>query len=889
MVDHGPNTETITSFEVEPRSDFRLPKRWRLDRVLGVGGQGEVWLAFDTELQERVAVKVLARPDSPTAVERLKREVRVGRKLRHEHLVQIYELVDAGASMAVVMEFLEGGNLSRRLGGEPLEISEIERIAEALLEALSCLHREGIVHRDVKPSNVLFDGKGVTKLADFGTLSPMDESGDLTATNLTVGTPAYMSPEQVRGEEPAPPSDLYSLGVTLYHLLAGKRPFEGRSEFDVARMQVTDEPPPVRRERSGCPRWLARFVHRLLEKDPKNRWKDAGQALEAFRARRWRPARRVVLRSAMVAAIIAALGFVGLAAGDRLSDLRSSVENGELVVRNAFGRTLWRKPVEGIEPHSIVMDLHEERGSEILVAAETPEGSSDRLDLLLFGRGGRLLDRFQVRPSPKISRYYPRLTEKYSIRSLQEADFGGDVGEIALWTAIHQEWYPSIVGLWSKQGPLRGRRPLFVNSGHISVAAAIDVDGDGNKELLVAGFNNVLGNQLFAALVDISGGNGISPDLLRTEEQIYQPLGIKGYVLLGEIRKEGHGGFQLVGEGEGRLALRTGRQSFSVGPDGSIDGIRPTEANRFWLDIVQMAASFKIGSVEWRASFDSLESRHSPMWARPPFRVGAGLILADALAQGGNPAEGADALDQIAATGAGMRRLFRRTGELRLLSGDREGGGLALTNAINAVGQAFNPLDELIDLSLDAALHQDFELWDEVSGRFRAYDYLLWRKEMQLAVDFFGGRFAQCGVELPVRPGTQYAVHVLKIWAAIEDGDGLVKVEDELNWFQNRLECAEVAAIARARALTLEGRADEAVGMAVENLDVLRMRAATSWPDAVMLPLCEWAMGTIYEALGDGDQARPHLEFAAIRAPETFFGRDAMARLERWDAGMLGR
>ncbi|MCD4751244.1 MAG: serine/threonine protein kinase [Thermoanaerobaculales bacterium] len=704
MVDHGHITETITSFDVEPRSNFRLPKRWRLQRVLGVGGQGEVWLAFDSELQERVAVKVLARPDRPTAVERLKREVRVGRKLRHEHLVQIYELVDAGSSMAVVMEYLEGGNLSQRLGDGRLDIPEVESIADALLEALACLHTEGIVHRDVKPSNVLFDGAGVPKLADFGTLRPLNEVGDLTATKVTVGTPAYMSPEQVRGEEPAPPSDLYSLGVTLYHLLTGKRPFEGGSEFDVARRQVTDQAPSVRRERTDCPRWLARFVRRLLEKEAKNRWNNAGQALEAFRVRRWRPSRRVVVRSVAAVAVIVAVGVLGLAMADRLAEIRSSVESGELVVRNVLGRTMWHKAIEGVKPHSLVMDLHEERGSEILTAAKTPEGSSTRLDLLLLGRSGKLLNRFRVRPShPEVEKYFPGLTENFAIRRLESADFGGSVGKVALWTAIHGEWYPSIVGMWSKRGPLRGARPVFVNSGHISDAAAIDIDGDGSKDLLVAGFNNILGNQLFAALISITGPKDCSPDLWRSEGQIYRTRGVVAYVLLGEVQKKESSGLAFSMSQDGRLSLRSAIREFSVGANGGIDGIPPDQPNRFWLDTAQAAAAFRTGAGEWRLVMDTLSKSHEALWARPSFRAGAGLILADGLAEGGYPGEGARLLDYVMETGVGMRRLLRRTGELRLLAGDWDGGRSVLMEAIVAFAHGFNSRDELIDLGLDAA------------------------------------------------------------------------------------------------------------------------------------------------------------------------------------------
>jgi hypothetical protein len=878
MVDHGHITETITSIEGEVQAAFALPERWRLQRVLGAGGQGEVWLAFDVELQEPVAIKVLSRPDSPTAVERLKREVRVGRKLRHEHLVQVYELVDAGQSMAIVMEYLEGGSLSSRLGDGRLEISVIEPIAEALLEGLTCLHSEGIVHRDVKPSNVLFDSEGAVKLADFGTLRSMVEGGDLTATTATVGTPAYMSPEQVRGEEPAPPSDLYSLGVTLYHLLAGKRPFEGGSEFDVARRQVTDEAPSVRRERPDCPRWLARFVHRLLEKDPKNRWCDAGVALEAFRSRRWRPPRRAVIRGAVAVVVLAVVCAVGLGGADRFSDLRSSVENGELVVRNGLGRTLWRKAIEGVTPHCMVMDLHEERGPEILAAVMAPERSSTRLDLLLFGRSGKLLDRSRVRsPYSGGEEYFPTMTEEWAVRRLEAVDFGGVVGKVALWTVIDQEWYPSVVGVSTKQGA----RPVFVNSGHISDAAAIDIDRDGRKELVVVGFNNILGNQLFAAVIDISGPDDCSPDLWRSEGQIYRVRGATNYALLGEIQKRESSGLSLSVDRDGRVSLVSESREFSFGEDGAIDGVSADQSSTFWLDIAKAAADFRVGEGEWGFVIDDLSKSHEASWARMPFRAGAALILADGLAEGGRSGEGARLLDHVIDTEVGMRRLLRKAGELRLLSGDWDGGRSALMGAIDALGQGFNSRDELIDLGLDAALHQDSSLWDDVSVRLQANSYLDVRKELQLIVDFFGGRFPECGIGLPVRAGAQYGVHVLKIWAAIESGSVLSEVNENLGWFEDRHECAQLAAIARARALMLEGRVDEAIGMAAEALDGLKMRASTSWPDAVMLPLAEWAVGTIYEDVGDSVRARHHLEIAVTKAPDTFFGQDAAERLGR--------
>ena len=879
MMDHRHHTETMTSSEGEAQRSFALPERWRLERILGVGGQAEVWLAFDTELQERVAVKVLARPDRPTAVQRLKREVRVGRKLRHENLVQIYELVDAGPSMAVVMEYLEGGNLSERLGDGGLEIAEVERIAEALLEALACLHREGIVHRDVKPSNVLFDGVGIPKLADFGTLSPMDEAGDLTATNLTVGTPAYMSPEQVRGEEPAPSSDLYSLGVTLFHLLVGKRPFEGGSEFDVARMQVTDNAPSIRRERPDCPRWLGIFVHRLLEKDPKNRWRDAGEAVVAFRARRWRPTRRVVLRSVAVAAIVAALGFFGLIAADRLSDFQPFVENGELVVRNAFGRTMWSQAIDGLQPPVVALDLWPGGGREVLAGVVEGLPGQRRLGLQLFARDGSPLREFKVSTDYNSQPQFPGMSEDLQLINLEVMDLGADLGRTAVWTIADREWYPGAVGLWPGE---QGKEPtnILVNSGHCRGVEAFDVDGNGRKELVIVGVNNELGFQAFVAIVDPSRSAARSPELADPEQISNVMGGLLAFALLGEQQETA-----IVIE-PGRTVLdppviRLGDRTVDLGVDGAVEGLSMEGTMAFWIDTVQTATRLHQQNSLWNLVVEQLGQRQDAVWSRPSYRVGAAFILAKSLAEAGKPEAGARVLEAAQEPGIRMRRLHRRIGEMRLLAGDQEAGRTALLEAIDSIGKGFGPVDELLDLGLDDALNQDDAAWRETSKMLGSFQFDHYRRQLEVVFNFYGGRFSSADLDLTSGPGILHSAFVLRHWAAIEEGRADADTLQQLRSLELRAECQILAALALARSEVLAGQPGEAAARAGEALWQMRGRALSSWPDAVYLPLVQWAYGTILEAGGNHDEARLHFRAVTIAAPETFFGKDAAMRLGR--------
>ncbi|MFO7652383.1 MAG: serine/threonine-protein kinase, partial [Candidatus Krumholzibacteriia bacterium] len=288
----GPETATWDGSTPPPGAPRpELPPRWRPVRRLGGGGQAEVWLAHDLDLGEMVVVKLIGGVPSPEAVRRLQREVSVGREIRHPNIVRLYELIETASGPAITMAWCEGGTLAGRIPSGGLPIAEVLTLARQLLEGLSHLHRLGIVHRDVKPSNVLVDADGTWLLGDLG-LAKAEGAERLTCTGLAAGTPAYMSPEQLRGWQPGFPSDLYALGMTLLEALNGSPPFgdtwtdtRGRDPFD---------PRPVnpRRARPDCPRWLARFILRLVERRPQDRFPHAGAALAAFSSRRWLGLRR---------------------------------------------------------------------------------------------------------------------------------------------------------------------------------------------------------------------------------------------------------------------------------------------------------------------------------------------------------------------------------------------------------------------------------------------------------------------------------------------------------------------------------------------------------------------------------------------------------------------
>src|SRR3954451_19852417 len=250
--------------------------RYRIMRKLGAGGMANVYLAEDQELGRRVAIKILneRHAGDEQFVERFRREAKNAAGLSHPNIVSIYDRGEAEGTYYIAMEYLDGKSLKELiLERGPAPVSVAVDYARQILAALRFAHRNGLVHRDIKPHNVLVDGEGHLKVTDFGIAragaSQMTEEGSI------IGTAQYLSPEQARGTQVDQTSDLYSLGIVLYEMLTGAVPFTGDSPVEIAMKHLSATPPSVSVKRPDVPRSLDQVVLRALAKDPSARYQSA--------------------------------------------------------------------------------------------------------------------------------------------------------------------------------------------------------------------------------------------------------------------------------------------------------------------------------------------------------------------------------------------------------------------------------------------------------------------------------------------------------------------------------------------------------------------------------------------------------------------------------------
>jgi len=279
-------TRTLETTADELTRGIVFAGRYEVIEELGHGGMGRVYRAHDTKLNEEVALKLI-RPEiaaEKRVVERFRNEIKIARKIRHKNVCGMYDFHEEGKTLYLTMEYVRGEDLKSLIHRtKALTIGTAISIAQQVAEGLREAHGLGVVHRDLKPGNIMIDRDGNAKIMDFGIARVRQERG-VTGEGVLIGTPEYMSPEQVEGKPADPRSDIYSLGIILFEMVVGCPPFEGETPFSVANKHKTESPPIPKKLVPQIPEGLSRLILRCLEKDKATRYQKTEDLLGDLQA-----------------------------------------------------------------------------------------------------------------------------------------------------------------------------------------------------------------------------------------------------------------------------------------------------------------------------------------------------------------------------------------------------------------------------------------------------------------------------------------------------------------------------------------------------------------------------------------------------------------------------
>lgn len=502
--------------ETVPRqlpSGALVATRYEIRELLGSGGFGLVYRAFDSTLRREVALKILrADRESPASLERFRREAAVARDAESPNLLRIFDFgMDEGGYPFLVMELIAGGSLRDRLTHGPLSSEEVRALGIDLLRGLAALHARGVVHRDVKPGNLLVASEGRYKLGDLGLArSIVSDETQLTIGNAPVGTLDYLAPEQVLGRDAETRSDLYSAGLVLLEALTGKPAFPTHGSL-ASLLQRVQQPAPVsRRLVPGLPRWLARFLRRLLERDPDRRYGSAAEALADLEAKRAAISPSSRARGLALALLgLCALVWATLAwqarqyarEFDHLEPLGAGNDDGVRAIDRS-GRAMWSIP--GIQSTtSRLSALARIRPGEParLVAGLRRSQDFDqwkryRLSVLAT-ETGEVLETIDLNPGE--DRPFRGFADRFLARRVAAVDLDGDGLDEILVSFHHGPSWPSYTLLWEPS--VRRTRVVLLATGHHAFTRAADLDRDGRPELLFNGINSTLGSYHAVAAV----------------------------------------------------------------------------------------------------------------------------------------------------------------------------------------------------------------------------------------------------------------------------------------------------------------------------------------------------------------------------------------------------
>ncbi|HSO23435.1 MAG TPA: serine/threonine-protein kinase, partial [Chondromyces sp.] len=699
----------------------------------------------------------LLHPDlrDATTHERLRREVRAARQ-GHPNLVAVYDLHEDGELLWLSMELVEGESLKQRLAdGRRLAPDEAADIGRQVAAALEHLHGLGLVHRDVKPGNILLAPDGTAKLCDMGLARPLEQGMTVTATEMVVGTPAYMAPEQGLGGELTGASDVYGLGMTLYQCLAGTVPLTSDTAVATLTRRQREAPPSIRRSRPEAPRWTARLLARMLAPKPHDR-PTAARVRRAIETRRvWpRPRRRTLVVAAAAAAVVAV---AALAAPWLLhrETVRFEVDGAAVHGLDTEGHRTWSHVLPAPVEISFENDLDRNGHAELVLAgrpaAEHDVRSQEKLQsfvVVLDSRGAVLT---RLVPEDLITKW--RFPYRIELRPIPQAlDLDGDGWQELVVHCQHVVFYPvAVVVYWPRWDHWEY---TLVHPGHLTVITP--GDGDGSPGLRFFGVNNALGyTPVYGDITLVPPGERLSsgghqPGLSAPP---LGPLGTarigawRDYLPLDEaLRGVGRSGDRMMPGPDGSVVIGQGPEdSFHIdrfgnplpGPNAGRDLRRQRlEFLDALLPLQPHSGAITPGGVRDRIA----RARHNagPLLDEPPYRLILALTGARSLAAVGDLDS---ALEFLRGTAAGQRDddLIYLEGNLLAIGGDLAAARACVLELIDDGVTARSHHDGLIVLVQIAAALGD-------------------RDTATLAIDLATPDFAR-------NPEHRLRRHILRAWA----------------------------------------------------------------------------------------------------------------------------
>ncbi len=897
--------------------------RYRVERTIGKGGFGIVLAAVDTVLQSAVALKFLDPRHTRDSRKflRVQREINIARRITDAHVAKIFSLEQTRGLHFLVMELLDGrslGDLLREKGR--FRWPELQPLFLQILDGVAALHRENIIHRDLKPSNIMVDGTGQVKLLDFGLAKELTDNESTSSVGELVGSPYYMSPEQIAGREPDQRSDIYQLGLVLYKSLSGAHPYENSTTMELMVKHLNERPPAIGPD-AGLPRHVRFVVGRALEKKKQNRFADVGEMrrlLESGRVglRRW--LRGVAVRQGwrVGAAALLAVAVLGgvwrLTIGSpKLAAVR--IESGELVGCNRIGRTLWRRD---FAPFGIVQAFLTRNDFDV------PERIQDARTALVDAvpRGHRAVVAFLTHPrrrppsdrepitSTALDNQLAVLDEHgevrrrktffeaffhedfdysraYNIEGYSPADFDGD-GRQELLLRVHhyQMMFPTALAF------LKGLcLYTYTASGNFD-SEALQLTPDGRLDLLLVGSHNLLAHTAFMAEVSFDPRRPI---------QALPPF------LSPEVSASDPGRLWIIPQ----LWPREQNRWFN---DGRIGVHDPVSGRRFTL---------------WRGSPPPGAALQDPP---DPLRQVFGLLGA-ALRRRmthDNPKRALELLDEAAAVPIRNPHLrsviLALQGDLHVLLGDYEAGRRCLGAALQADPVNPDALQRLCEIEFLrgdplASLERIRQLspqapnfWGLAANGvslFRAYAYLQTgryseaqvefgrvsshgsfpyeRFTLQALPDLFQGRYGEVLQRLRQYPIQKNPTLLdLREWRLLL-ARAMVLTERDLEtarFFladirQNSYRFAHLTGMSLAWLLARQGRAHEARTLAVDALATMGRRSRGDMNTRLWLFYDAFLYGDTMERLGERSEARRGFELCLAANPYTALAAEARRRL----------